>query len=577
MIEPSEVLQSQELSNQHPGSTNLSIDQIVDRIATLLQNEESLERKEYETLHAAFYKRKKQLETSDAPYDKEHVLLQEARLNDLNQQFRSIEKKRTEHLVALQLENGTKAEELLNELEVLLSSPEDFKHIYDRFHIIRGEWESLRPLTQQDESRLGKRYVSLRESFYELKNINTEMRDYDFRKNLELKQGLLEEMRQAEAEEDCIVALNKLTPLLVRWRDVGPVARDLRDNINERFKSIKTSIFKRHQAYQESLKQGEEERTAKKLELIEHARTLVSDLPTTPSGWNSTAEELKKLQKDWQALGYSGKSSSSLYMQLREVCDRFFGAKQEYFRERKTIISEAITQRKALISEAIETAKGEHYKETVEALTRLQERWQKLPGIRKEEGDALWAEFRKPFEEFYKRKREHDREQSGIRHHNEAQKQALLEELRALLNEEELPDHLASRLSQIKDKWRKIGRAGSKVNDTLWADFCRLNDELYDRLRSAKTQGKIEQIKARHQKIAGDPSKVKDELTFLQRKVERLKGELRNYDNNLTFLTSSSKDNNNPLIKEATKKRLRLAQDIEQLEREIKLIRELEN
>lgn len=565
------------VAEQHSGSQGLAL--LVDKIAILLQNTDQVDKKEYDALYAAFYRAKKQAEIGIDKDGEEMILLQEARLNDLNQQYRKIERERNEALAAQQLDNGLKVEALLNELETLLDETIDFKVIYDGFHRIREGWETLRPLTQQDESRLGKRFTQLRDAFYELKHINTELRDYDFRKNLELKQALLEEMRQLDLSEDILEAQRKLDSLVARWRDVGPVAREHREEVNGAYKTLTTSIYKKHQAYHDGVKEEETQNTARKEELVKKLQGYVAEFPTTIAQWNTRTEEIKAIQEEWKTIGRaSRKSNAELYLRFREACDLFFGAKQEFFKERKRSYGEAVSKRKELIAKANELSEGKTSAETVEALKALQEEWKQLPHLRKDEADELWAEFRKPFDAFFQRKREHDRKQHGIEHHNELRKQALLDELKSYvdLGEDSLPENLKDKLTQIKESWRKIGRAATSINDKLWDEFCALNDTLYDRLRKHSSQRRGEQVKARYQKLAEQPQGVQSELQFLQRKVDRLTSELRNYDNNLNFLTASNKGGANPLIVEVERKRAKLAQDLERVEEELRLLRQMD-
>ena len=215
--------------------------------------------------------------------------------------------------------------------------------------------------------------------------------------------------------------------------------------------------------------------------------------------------------------------------------------------------------------------------ETAEALKALQEEWKRLPHLRKEEGDALWSEFRKPFDAFFQRKREHDRKQHGIEHHNELRKKSLLSELKAFVDQEEVPSNLKEKLTAIKENWKKIGRAGETINDKLWEEFCALNDVLYERLRKLSNQRRGEQVKARYKKLSEQPQGVQSELQFLQRKAERLRGELRNYDNNISFLSAGSKGGANPLIAEVERKRARLAQDLQHVEDELNMLRSMES
>lgn len=547
-----------------------TIGQIVDQIAVLLQNEDTLERKQYEALYASFYRKKGQIEQSKSA-DMEQILLQEARLNDLNQQYKAIERKRSEALAALQLENGTKAEDLLNKLEQLLGSDEDFKVIYERFHQLREEWEHLRPLTQQDESRLGKRFISLRDSFYELKNVDAELRDNDYSKHLEQKRQILEELRLLSESADIIASLARLNNEIVpRWRDVGPVAPELRSEINGSYKELSTAIFKKHQTYQEDLKAGEAVCAHKKAELIDKIALYLTDKkPQNITEWNSATEVVKALQEEWKSLGNAGrKHNNELYLRYRVVCQDFFTLKSEYFKQRKQEQSEGIAQRKALIERAVATAASDKYNETIIALTALQEEWKSLPALRRSVSDSLWQEFRKPFEDFYKRKREHDRRQHHIEHRNEEQKRALIAKLQGYAEASELPERLKDKLLAIKEDWRKLGRANAKVNDELWAEFCRLNDELYGRLRSLQGERRQERSRS-HQSTQGEPAKnPKDELQHLQRKAERMRAELRNYENNLNFLSSTSKGNN-PLMREVERKHQQLVQSIARIEEQI--------
>lgn len=574
MTDFSQTPQSPELSLDAERLAPLSISQIVDEVALLLQGEEAPERKQYEALYGAFYRRKKQME-QEAGVDQEYILLQEARLNDLNQTYKALERKRSEALAALQLENGQKAEAVLGEIEQLLQSEEEFKAIYERYHQLREQWEALRPLTQQDDSRLGKRFVALREEFYELKHINAELRDYDYRKNLEAKQAILAELKALDTDEDIVAANQKVsTEIAYRWRDIGPVAPEERQSINASYKELTTNIFKRHQAYQEGLKAGEEEQASAKRGIIAQLQELADNLPTTHKAWGESLERIKALQEAWRGTAYAGrKLNNELVAQYRELCTRLHEAKLEYYKERKEAYSEAINQRRALIERANALADSTKFAETVTALTALQEEWKKLPHLRKAEGDQLWAEFRKPFEAFYQRKREHDRKQHHQEKRNEEGKRQLLEQLKGFVAQEGLPEQLKEKLTAIKEQWRKFGRASAAVNDALWEEFCQLNDSLYERLRQHQGERRQGQIKERHQRLSAEPNGVKNELQQLQRKAERLKTELRNYDNNMHFLSTSGKGES-PFLKEIERKKARLAEDLARVEEELALLKQ---
>lgn len=573
MTESTPTTPTTEHLTQEQGSTQQSIGQIVDRMACLLQGEEPAERKQFEALHTAFYRRKKQAE-QEGSISAEELLLQEARLNDLYQQLRTIERKRSEALAAQQIENGKQAEVLLDELERLLTGEGEFATIYKRYHEIRSEWEGLRPLTQQDESRLGKRFVQLRSAFYELNGFEDSLRNDDYRKHLEQKQSLLQELELLSGVEDIVSALDKLSNQLVaRWRDVGPVAPELRADIEGKYKELTTAIFKRHQAYQEGLKAGEEQNAQLKKDLISKVQAYVSSVPQHLSDWLTATETIKALQEEWRQIGSAGrKLNNELYTQFRAVCNDFFEARNQYNKQRKEEQAQGVSQRKNLIERAVEIAKGNNYGATAKALSALQEEWKRLPHLRKSEADALWAEFRKPFQDFYERKRQYDEKQQVQERANEEGKRSILARLKALAEDQELPQGLRDTLATLKDEWRSLGRAGAKVNDALWAEFCGLNDTLYERLRGLQGQRRSEQIKAKQEKLSGDKQGLQQELQFLQRKADRLRAELRNYENNINFLSSTSKTEN-PLLKEVERKQQRLAQDLARLEEEIKVLK----
>lgn len=544
----------------------LTINQIVDRIAVLLQSPDELDRKLFDDLHAAFYKRKKEQELS-GDNNSEQLLLQEARLNDFSQQFRSIERKRNEALAALQLKNGSKVESLLEKSEALISNEVSFAELYVAYKELQKTWIELRPLNQQDESRLGKRYVAFRDKLYSLETIDNELVAQDYATNLEEKRSLLTELRQLNEAEDIVSSLAHLNNTLVgKWRDVGPVSPELRREVEGEYKQLTTDIFKKHQSYQDELKVSEGQNATCKEELIDKVMSYTADTkPRSYSEWNVAAEAVKALQSEWYTIGQAGKRNHELFVRYKEACNIFFGLRQEFMKQRKQDSLEGIALRRGLIERAIELSSSTDYAETTKALLALQAEWKGLPHVRKAEGDALWQEFRKPIDEFYQRKREQERKQHFVEKRNEEGKRALLSQLRDLSAQEELPANLRAKLTEVKDAWKKFGRASEGVNDELWAEFCKLNDALYERLRSVQTNQKGSEGRLRGAKREGRASSGQDDQQSLSRKAERLRSELRNYENNINFLSVSSKEGN-PLLQEIERKKQLLVEQLASIE-----------
>ncbi len=574
MTELSQIPVSQECSLDEQELKQLTLSQIVDRMAVLLQDEVAVERKQMDLLTEIFTHKLRSSQKED-PEGAEARLLVEARFNDLSNQFRTIERRRSEALAALQIKHGTQMEALLEEFKSLMATSSDFASVYQRFQEVRTSWQSLRPLTQQDDSRLGKLFVQLRAAFYAFESFDEQLKNADFAKHLQQKQELLAELKTWSESADILEALQVLSNDLVqRWRDIGPVAPELRAEIEGAYKELSTSIFKRHQAYQDELKAEEANHAQAKTKIIDDIKAYLADkLPSTASEWHEATNQIKQYQQDFRSIGHAGrKLNHELYQQYREVCNLFFEKRHSYYELKNKVQADAVALRKSLIERATELAQSDKFAETVELLKGLQSEWQKLPHIRKEEGDLLWAEFRKPFDAFYERKRAYDAKQHSYGKKNEEQKRSLLAELKSISELAELPEGLKDKLQNIKDSWRKIGRASAKVNDELWTEFCGLNDILYAKLRALQDDRRSEQLKQRKEQLSAEPQALKGELQFLQRKADRLRAELRNYDNNINFLSASAKSGN-ALLKEVERKREKLAVDLERVEQEIKVLK----
>lgn len=557
-----------------PSVANLSAGQVVEQIAVLLQADQLPERKQIDRLKALFYSKKEQLAQSGDKAELEQAEIQEERMNDLLAQFRELDRKRVEAQEALYESNRQGAEALLVRLEALLESGEEFRKVYDEFHQIREQWESFRPLNPQDESRLRKVYAPLRDRFYELKNINEELREYDFRKNLEAKRAIIDELRPLVDHPDPIYALKQMNAFAARWHDLGPVARDLRQEISSEYKELSSAIYRRHQEYQDQKRTSEQTNLDAKQAIVARLEAILTGaLPSKRKGWEELTEQVKALQAEWKSIGHAGRrDNDKIFQRLRAGMDAFFQLKSEFYSRTASEQDANLEAKRALLARAKELRDSTEWDKATEALKELQQQWMKIGAIPQKYSQSLWKEFRECFDTFFERKKAQGGGKRGQEHANLKAKRAILEELRALQAEEET-DGLSDRLKALGHQWQAIGHVPYSEKDALNTEHKALLDELYGRLRSSRSQRRLDGYSAGLKDIASKKGGLQSELQRMERIRERLRSEIQTYDNNLSFLSVSSKGAS-ALLKDVERKRQALEEELALLDDKIALLRQ---
>lgn len=546
-------------------SHNLSAPQIVEQIAILLQGDTLPERQQVERLKGLFYRKKQEM--ADQP---EELELHEERMNDLLAQFKEQDRKRTEALAELHAKHRQEADELMARLEQVLASEDDFKHIYEQFHEIRQAWEALRPLSSQDESRLRKTFGALRERFYELKGINEELREYDFRKNLEAKRQIIEELRPLAQAEDVVAAIREMTVIAARWHDLGPVDREHRVEINATYKELSGQIYRRHQDYQDKRKDGERaNQEAKEAIIVKLETILVGSLPERRKAWEELTEQVKALQEEWRTVGRAAKrENDKLYQRFRAGLDAFFQYKNSFIKKLSAEQQAYVATKRSLIERAKELVESQQDRaKTADALRKLQDEWKQTGTLAGKQAQLLWEEFRVPFDHFFTRGKGHEDKHDNEQKNLEA-KRSIIEELRQLKDEE--GDTLRERLQQLGEQWKAIGHVPRNQKQEINEAHKALLDELYARLRKGRTQRRVEGYGASIQNISG--GELSSERQRMERLRERLRGELRTYEDNTSRLNISS-SSSNPLLKDIERKRKELEENLAVVEEQIALLR----
>lgn len=557
-------------------TTDLSPSQIVDQIAVLLQADTLPERKQIDGLRAAFYRRKEQAAQAGDAALSEQVEVQEERMNDLLKEYKELERKRTEALQATYEANAQAADELMKSLERLLErgeeGEEEFRNVYEEFHQIRQRWEALRPLSPQDESRLRKVFNPLRERFYDLKNINEELREYDFRKNLEAKRAIIEELRPLVDHTDPIYALRQMNDITSRWHDLGPVGKEYRAEISSTYKELSGAIYRRHQSFQDERRGAEQANLEAKEAIVARLETILAGpLPEKRRDWEELTETIKAMQAEWKTIGNAGRrDNDKVYQRLRKGMDAFFQLKSDFYTRTSNQLDENLAAKRALVEQAKELRESTDWERTAEELKALQAKWKEIGAVSQRHSQRVWTEFREHIDYFFDRRKAH----SGGKHSQEREhlkaKRALIEELRTLQANPEV-DNLQGKLRTISEAWKAIGHVPYSEKEAIGSTYKALMDELYDRLRGDRSQRRLEGYSASIRDLSSDKGALSAERQRMERIRERLRSELRAYDNNLNFLTLSSKGGS-ALLKDVERKRKELEEELRLLEEKIALL-----
>ena len=508
--------------------------------------------------------------------------MQELRLEGLLSTFREHDKKRQEALEQLYAENKVKKEALLQRFEDLFKSNEEgaeFGSLYSTFTAIRDEWNALGQLDPKDATVLNRRFYELRDQFYDLKAINDDLRQIDFKKNLEAKQAILAELRELDSVKDTIAAYRRLQELTAQWHELGPVSKEHRQEINAEFKQLATAQHKRHQEFHDQRKATEEENLQGKERLCLQVEELLSSAPlSSHAAFNKAVEQIKAMQEEWRKIGRAPrKDNESIYQRFRAGIDAFFRRRNDFFKANHEHTEEILQKKRALIERAAALKDSTAWEETTNALKALQKEWQELGAVSPKYSQKIWEEFRASFDYFFDRKKKEaprrDKAYSEARK-SLAVKREIIKELTAI-NEGEVPENLRDLLNSYNERWKQ---AGFVPNKDRWLSMrpivscsmlCMASYAVI--VRSVVSRG----YSASLSNLEGKGTTLQSEHSRMQRHLDRLRSELQTYESNLTRLNISSKSGSS-LLSEIERKRDALVADIHLTEQKIALLVEKE-
>ena len=464
---------------------------------------------------------------------------------------------------------------LIERLKVLTESQDDFNKRYNEFRDIQRKWKEIKLIPQDQSKELWRSYQLYNERFYDIVKINNQFRDYDFKKNLEMKTALCETVeRLANEEPDVISAFHQLQKLHQQWREIGPVAKEFRESIWERFKEASTVINKKHQVHFEGLKEQEEKNLEEKATICEEIEAINFEALKTMKDWEKKTDEVIALQAKWRTIGFATKKLNvKIFERFRVSCDNYFNKKSEFYKSIKQEMDKNLELKKALIEKAESLKDSTDWKETTKALVEIQSEWKKIGPVARKYSEAIWKQFIAACDYFFEQKGKETSSQKTEEVENLAAKKALIEKINAIdesLSSEEALTVLRGYIAE----WNNIGFVPFKEKDSVYKEFREASDKQFDRLKVNERDRRMQQFRSNITEMVGaGKNKLFNERDKLMRIYERMKSELQTYENNIGFFNISSKGGDG-LMKEMGRKISHLKEEMEVIIKKIEAIDE---
>lgn len=484
--------------------------------------------------------------------------------------IREMRNKAAEALEAEKQQNLKRKQEIIERIKALAATPEDADKGYNEVKELQAEWKELKAVPAENATELWKNYQLYTEQFYDQLRLNHEMRAYDFKKNLEIKTHLCEAAEKLADVEDPISAFHQLQKLHQEYRETGPVAKELRDEIWKRFKDASTVINKRHQDHFEAIKAKEEENLAKKTELCQQVEALEFDGLKTYAQWEEMTKQVLAIQAEWKTVGFTPrKVNAEIFERFRMACDRFFQAKTAYFKANREKLNANLTAKNALIEKAEALKDSTDWGATTNKFVELQKEWKAIGPVAHKVSDAIWKRFNDACNYFFEQKNAANAGQRKEEEANLELKKGVIAELEKLV--ENASDDLLKSVRELQARWNEIGHVPYSKKEKMYRRYRELCDKIYDTLHETAGRRRMDNFRKNVADKGG--SELTRERGRLQNALENKKQEIQNYETNLTFFRSRSKKGNS-LVADIEKKVERLKEDLNEIVEKIKAVNE---
>ena len=555
--------------------------EVVERLKEIAASDDNPDKEEIDLLKTVFYKlhiaeREARLkEYIDGGGDPEaYQMLPDEDEEAFKAAMATVREKRAQLFQQQEAEKQANLEkklEIIEKIKAMTTSPDEANKSYAEFKELQQQWKDIKAVPAERASELWRNYQLYVEQFYDLLKLNSEAREYDFKKNLEIKTKLCEAAESLANEEDVISAFHQLQELHQQYRETGPVAKELREAIWTRFKTASTVINKRHQQHFEQLRNKEEENLARKTELCEKVEELSKIENKTANDWEARSKEIITIQNEWKTIGFAPqKMNVRIFERFRAACDDFFGRKAEFFKEMKKTLNENADKKRALVEKAKELADSTEWKSTSDKLIALQKEWKTIGMTSKKLGDQLWGEFLGACNKFFEARNAANAGTRNEEHANLEKKRAIIEQLRTIA--ENVADATREKVQAVVEEYNKVGHVPYKEKDKLYAEYHEVLDKIYKSLNLSNKRRRLDDFKSNLKNVAKRGEEALDsERGRLMRRRDQLRQEIQTYENNLGFLNASSKKGNS-LIDEMNRKVQKLRDDLELAIQKIKAI-----
>ena len=555
--------------------------EIVERIKTIADSEETPEKAEIDHLKTSFYRlyvaereaqQKAYLEAGGEP--EKYQVMPDEEEEAFKAAMAVIKEKRQKAFLEqedLKQENLKKKEAIIEKIKTMATTPEEANSNFQEFKVLQQEWKTIKPVPAEKVNELWRNYQLYVEQYYDLLNLNREAREYDFKKNLEKKTQLCEAAEKLADESDVISAFHQLQDLHQEYRETGPVEKELREQVWQRFKAASTVINKRHQQHFEEIRAEEEENLVKKTALCEKIEDIVKQERKNTSDWDSQSKEIIALQQEWKTIGFTPqKMNTKIFERFRAACDEFFTKKGEYFKELKEKYAENAKRKQELVEKAQALKDSTDWKKTSDKLIALQKEWKTIGMVPKRLGDQLWEDFLAACNHFFEARNAVHADERNEERENLAKKNEIIEKLKQLA--EGAVENLQEEMRKLTDEFNSIGHVPFKEKDKMFKEYHETLDKLYKTLNIKASRRRMDNFRNNLKKVAQrGENAIDNERGRLMRRFEQLKQEINTYENNLGFLNISSKKGNS-LIDDMNRRVQKLKDELAETKQKIKTI-----
>ena len=555
--------------------------EVLERVKEIARSAEAPVKEELDLLKTVFYKlhlaerdaqMKEYLAGGGDP--EKYVLLPDDTEEAFKAEMQLIKEKRAKIFLAQEeekQENLKKKLEIIDKIKAMVTSPEDANKSYQEFKTLQQEWKEIKAIPVDKANEVWKNYQLYVEQFYDLLKLNNEAREYDFKKNLEAKTKLCEAAEKLAEDTDVISAFHQLQDLHQQYREIGPVAKELREEIWARFKAASTIINKKHQQHFEDLRAKEEKNLADKTALCEKVEAINQTEYKQASDWENATKEVIELQNEWKKIGFAPqKMNVKIFERFRTINDVFFSKKAAFFKELKSQYSDNLEKKQELVKKAQELADSTDWKKTGDKIIALQKEWKTVGVVPRKQGELLWKDFLDACNKFFEARNKANAGTRNTEHSNLAKKREVVAKLKDLL--ENPVENVQQALQKLTEEYNSIGHVPFKEKDNIYKEYHAVLDKIYKDLHISNAKRRLDNFKSNLKNVAEKGSDALDnERGRLLRRYDQLRNDITTYENNLGFLNAASKKGNS-LVEEMNRKVQKLKDELELVKNKIKAI-----